>query len=502
MHTRRMQNGLFDSLGTLFARAGQPAAGAFPVVSESFDRRYAAWRAAHKIEPPQKIEYTPQIDVIAEKGVRDDVLRAQTYPHCKLLRDGSGDGEYVLYLFKGDILHPDALLHFAAALNAAPRADLLFADEDMHRAGARVCPHFKCDLNTVNLLSYNCIGRPLLVRRKLHDASGGMTAFTEDASYAYALRCAMRCAHASHIGEVLLSRAAPPAISDTEGRAAIDAYLNESGMDGYAVAGLCKNTFRLRTSLRTKELVSIIIPNKNNVRRLRRLLESIEQNALYPYYRIRIVDAGSENLDTLRYYELLRGNRAADILTMPSESMAALWNFGARSAKGALLLFLRPDTVMDTPGFLVPMMDQAHRPLAGAVGCAVTDGEGTALAAGTAGASLCENVPWLGQTVRATALLHGACVMLQSDLFFHAGCFDETYFSAGGAAAELCIRLMRRDKSNIFTPAVSVSVHGADVTPTAKERERLEDALRPLSQYDPYLSPLWTEVLQTRDPTH
>ena len=497
-----MQNGLLDSLGTLFARAGQSSAGAFPVVSESYNRRYAAWRAAHRIEPPQKIEYAPQIDVIAEKGVHDDALRTQTYPHCKLLRDDSGDGEYVLYLFKGDILHPDALLHFAAALNASPRADLLFADEDLHRAGARLCPQFKCDLNAVNLLSYNCIGRPLLVRRKLHDAAGGMAAFTDDAAYAYALRCALHSAHAAHIDAVLLSRAALPALSDTEGRACIDAYLQKGGLDGYAVAGLCKNTFRLRTSLRAKEQISIIIPNKNNVRRLRRLLESIEQNALYPYYRIRIVDAGSENLDILRYYELLRANGAADILTMPSESMAALWNFGARSAKGAILLFLRPDTVMDTPGFLVPMLDQAHRALAGAVGCAVADAEGTPLAAGTASANLCENVPWLSQTVRATALLHGACVMLQSDLFFRAGCFDETYFSAGGAAAELCIRLMRRGQTNIFTPAVSALVHGADVTPTAKERERLEDALRPLSQYDPYLSARWTEVLETRDLNH
>ncbi|MDO5111570.1 MAG: glycosyltransferase [Clostridia bacterium] len=493
-----MRNGLLDSLETLFARAGQPPAGAFPVVSEAFNRRYAAWRRTYQPSAAVMGEYTPHIDVIGEKGVPDDALKSQTYRRCTLLRDAPGEGEYLMYLFKGDVLHPDALRHFVAALNASPRPDLLFADEDVHRAGARLHPHFKCALNNVDLLSYNCIGRPLLVRRSLHDAAKPMTAFSEEAAYAYTLRCALRAARTAHIDEVLLSRAALPALSDTQGRACIDAYLQARGWDGYAVGGLCKNTFRLRTSLRAKEQVSIIIPNKNNVRRLRRLLESIEQNALYPYYRIRIVDAGSENLDTLRYYELLRANRAADVLTMPSESTAALWNFGARSAKGALLLFLRPDTVMDTPGFLVPLMDQTHRAEAGVVGCAMASGDGALLAAGTAPAVLCENVPWLGQSVRAASLLHGACAMLTSDLFFHAGCFDETFFSAGGAVAEMCIRLMRRGQSNIYTPAVTATVTGTDASPSEKERERLEDVLRPLSQRDPCLSPRWMEVWDSR----
>ncbi len=493
-----MRNGLLDTLETLFARAGQPPAGAFPVVSAAFERRYAAWRAAHRPALPALGEYTPHIDVIAQKGVPNDALQAQTYPHCTLLRDAPGEGEYVLYLFKGDILHPDALLYFAAALNTSPRPDLLFADEDVHRAGARLCPHFKCALNEVNLLSYNCIGRPMLVRRELHNAAGPLAAFTDDAAYDYALRCALHSDKPAHIGEVLLSRAAFPALSDTAGRASIDAYLQARDMDGYAVAGLCKNTFRFRTSLRAKERVSIIIPNKDNVRNLRRLLESIEQNALYPYYRIRVVDAGSQNLDTLRYYELLRANRAADVLVMPSRSMAALWNFGARSAKGSLLLFLRPDTIMDTPGFLVPLLDQAHRPQAGAVGCAVTGPDGEPLAAGTASATLCENVPWLGRSVRAAALLHSACVMLQSDLFFRAGCFDETFATAGGAVAEFCMRLGYRERTNIYTPAVSVTAVKKDDPPSEKERQRLEDVLRPLSQHDPSLSPRWTQVWQTK----
>lgn len=490
-----MKEKLFSAIGDLFADAGQSPASAFPRAGEEFNRRYALWLRAQTAQTPEQPAYVPPIDVIVQKGAASDALSGQSYPRFNLLREGEkGEGEYIMYLFAGDRLDPDALMWLARGMGGLyEHADLLYADEDLLQNGRRRDPLFKTAPNEIDLLSFNSIGRPLLVRCDLHEKAGAMQGWNDAEAYAYALRCAARCTRPVHVPRLLLSRGAPLKMDAASGRAAIDAYLKIRSQDGYAVNGECANTFRIRGSSRGKERVCMIIPNKNDLKILRRLLESLEQNALYPHYRILIVDHGTEDLDTLRYYELLRSNGAAEIIRCESDNLAVLWNFGARKANSPFLLFLRTNAELITPGFVSPMMEYARRTNAGALGCRCVDDQGAPLPEAMLSRDLLENIPWMLQSVRAVSILRGECIMLRQDVFFGCGAFDES-LDAAGAAAELCVRLQRRGRTNIMLGGVRVKVRPEHRPVTEKERLRLYDTLRPFAQGDPRCSGNWSAV--------
>lgn len=490
-----MKEKLFAAIGELFASSGKADTPAFPRSSEEFNRRYAIWLRNKTEKSANTPAYAPQIDVIAQKGVPQDALTNQSYPNFRLIREGEAvEGEYLTYLFEGDRLSSDALSCLCGGIGGLyGRADLIYADEDRYEKETRKDPLFKTNLNEIDLLSFDCIGRPLLVRRDLYEKAGPMKGWSDGEAYAFALRCAAYCTRPVHVGRILLSRRKAWDINPAEGRAAIDAYLKIRSQDGYAVNGESANTFRVRGNVKGKERVAMIVPNKNGLSALRRLLESLEQNALYPEYRILIIDHGTEDLETLRYYELLRSNGAAEIIRGGVDNTAALWNIGAKKARCPFLLFLRTGAEIQTPGFVTQMAEYARRRNAGAVGCRCVDAQGKPLPEGTVSRDLFENVPWLEKSVRATSILRGECLMLSSEVFFNAGAFDET-LDAAGSAAELCIRLQRRGRSNISIGNLRVCVRSEGRGASDKEKLRLYDTLRPFIYGDPSFSGDWSAV--------
>lgn len=497
--------GLMNILSALFPRAGDTyAAGAFPYVSEEFDRRYAIWLEEQaKVPAPTPSEketpYRPLLSIVGEAGVDQATLRAQTYSHWELVADpAEAQGDYFLYLHAGDKLAPEALLCFIEALNMPHRPDLLYADEDVLQKGVRCAPRFKGALFTVNLLSYNCLGRPLMVSRALLMAAKPPAGFSPGEAYAFALRAAFRCAKSVHIDRVLLSRSGykhDPAAA----RAALDAFLQARRMPGYAVQGKRPDTCRIRLRERDCPHIAVILPNRNGTAALRRLLESIERNALYPNYRILILDYGTQDLDTLRYYDLLRANRAATVIFTGEETpyLAKLWNRGARAARCSLLLFMKPETEILTPDFLLALAELALREEAGAVSASLASDGRPVPVSPLLSAALIENLPFLQETIHAAALLRGDCMMIRSEVFFEAGGFDET-FAYVGADLELSLRLMRRGRIGAVTPYALCRACGMELTPNQKDRMRLKDTLRPLKAGDPALSGRYKEVWEGR----
>ena len=82
-------------------------------------------------------------------------------------------GDYIAFLDHDDILEPDALFHYVAALNNAAegeRPQVLFCDEDMfQKTGEWGQPVFKTKLNVDLLYSHNCVTHFLMVEKALID---------------------------------------------------------------------------------------------------------------------------------------------------------------------------------------------------------------------------------------------------------------------------------------------------------------------------------------------
>lgn len=85
-------------------------------------------------------------------------------------------GGYIAFLDHDDILEPDVLFHYIAALNKTAQDDrpqVLFCDEDMfQKAGEWGQPVFKTKLNVDLLYSHNCVTHFLMVEKALIDRIG------------------------------------------------------------------------------------------------------------------------------------------------------------------------------------------------------------------------------------------------------------------------------------------------------------------------------------------
>ena len=470
-----MKPRLMDILDTVAALAGdREPPGALCFAPEAYERAYAEYLKQQPQPPhlPEQVQYIPLFSVIAEEGVPDDALDTQLYPHHELIRKGEPvNGEYILYLHEGDVLTPDALHTLAVALDRARGSDFIYADEDRLSGGQRHSPSFKPEFSLFTLLSYNYIGRPLTVSRTLHEASGGLSGPGPELEYAYALRCAGACKHPLHVPQVLCSCAklSPPPQPERM-RKILDTFLQGRDAQAFSANGLWAGSSRMRRNLQKDPPITVILPNRDHADRLRRFLERLDDTVLYLNYRVCIVDAASSDAKTLRYYALLKKNKAAKVVRgrVAATSYAALCNRGAKPVRAGLLLFMTPDTLPASDGWMYALAELASTSGIGAAGPKITDGQGYILEAGRALVSedrvqseriyagaedevyeLLKNRSI--NTIRAVQALGSGCLMFSSAAFHACGGFDET-LAQEDAVTDLCLRLAAMGLACVYTP--------------------------------------------------
>ncbi len=390
-------------------------------------------------------------------------------------------GAYYLYLAPGDRLAPDALYAMIQALQTNPYADIVFSDEDrIDIENVRHMPFFKPDFSKYTLMCYNCIGRPLIVSKAVHSLAGGYIGATAADYYEYIIKCAQNTKEAVHIARILLtaqdSAADEPkveyGIEDMKRR--INGTLGKNNKKGLCLHGMVESTQRIAYSFK-KPAVGIVIPNADSFEFLRRCVESITMQSSFECYRIFIADNPNAQDELRRYLDLLKHNKVATIvpnngtLTRP-----VIMNECARYAVSDLILFIDGNAEIFTPDFIEQMAGIAVRKDVGAVGGKLTDASNNILSVGMVIGmkGWCESPysgtpddcsDWLKASFtsvqRNVSAISGSFMMLRGETFFSVGMFDET-FTDVGYDTELCIRLARRQLSNVFTPYAAAQLNG------------------------------------------
>lgn len=514
-----------DAIAALFAAITErkPAAVCYAPEEEygAFWARHAADAGTLAAQRQTELHFMPKFLIRLfsldekKKAARTQAsLAAQSYTNWSIAGDRQENFDFVMFLAEGDVLAPDALFHFAETINANPMAELLYADEDVLLPdGAHVDPVCKPEYSELTQLSYNMIGRPFAVSQMLYTRSGGLRIPDTGASipaleYDYTLRCAAHTRHIAHIPRILCARSERPGtIPSAAGIAAVDAYLAATGQPGSAATGAFAGSFRVRVPLGRSGRTTIVIPNRNGVDSLRRLLESIEEYEAFERYELVIADGDSRDPRTLRYYDILEKNKAAKIVRSKKDGFAALCNLGAAEAQSEALLFLCRDAQVLTPDWLRALREQISRPGVGAAGGKLVSVGRRIVSAGDV-AGLCGwlNSPYTGEpddtnearknlfvnAIRRVTMLPGACMMVLSNTFENLNGFDET-FSDAGADMDFCLRLFRRGLASAYTPFAALLLHGT--LPRIEDastltRMRCYDTLRPmLAAGDPFYSP-------------
>ena len=136
--------------------------------------------------------------------------------------------------------------------------------------------------------------------------------------------------------------------------------------------------YRVIYHLPSQPLVSILIPNRDSAQMLSRCVDSLGRGS-YANWELLVVENGSTDPAMAGYYEQLKKQPHVRVLEWARPfNYAAVNNFAVTHARGDLVLFLNPDTIVTAAALdqLVAIIDS--RPDVAIVGPRIVDGTGRA----------------------------------------------------------------------------------------------------------------------------
>ncbi|MEN9799828.1 MAG: hypothetical protein RL653_3525 [Pseudomonadota bacterium] len=390
-------------------------------------------------------------------------------------------GEYVAFLDHDDTLNRHALAAVACALADHPGVDVLYSDEDRpDEQGNRQRPFFKPGFSPDLLRAVNYVCHLLVVRRSLLEKLGGLSLGLDGAQdHDLVLRLSEHTSAIHHVPSVLYhwryrpaSASGSAAAFDRASRAGQRAV--QAHLDRVAPGARVDRTpvgYRVRYPVQGEPLVSLVVPFKDRPELLGQLWTSLQQTR-YRRFELLLVSNQSTHPDTHAFLEGLEDPRVRKLEWNHPFNYSAINNFGARHARGDLLVFLNNDVEVVDPGWLDELVSQAQRPDVGAVGPLLLFPDGAIQHAGVvlglhgfAGHPFwrfpdqAQMTPF-GHAYWARNLLAvtGACLAVRRPLFDAVGGFDER-FEVCGSDVELCLRLGAGGRRVVYTPHARLLHH-------------------------------------------
>ena len=403
--------------------------------------------------------------------------REHVDPMINALEKASGD--YVILVNVGDRPAPNLLDEITNSLNISPEHDIVYYDEDTLASDGvtRQDPFFKPDWSPELMLSTNYLTHAAF-RRSLLDKIINQAALIEPDFGDLIFRCIEKTAHIHHIPKVLYHKGQSDRTGHVGSNLAshprrVKKHLQRVGIKDASTsiseAGETKVSWPV-----DERLVSIIIPTKDHVEYLQTCMSSIQKLTAYNNYEIILVDSGSEEYLTQKYYAEIQNDPA--ILIVEYEPGGAFnfntaLNTGARHARGEILLFLNNDTEVIHHDWLDEIVRWANRPEIGVVGAKLLYPDGTIQHAGIvvgleghashvfSGMQEGSSGPYGSvEWYRNYSAVTGACMALRRDVFDQIGGFSEEYrlvFSD----VEICLRAIKAGYRNVYTPYAKLIHH-------------------------------------------
>ncbi len=421
-------------------------------------------------------------------------------------------GDYLGFLDHDDLLAPTALYMNAMAISETD-ADVVYSDEDHITEKGKHCnPLHKPDFSIDLLYSQMYICHFTTVRKKLFDKLGGFdSAFDGSQDYDLMLRLTEHTKNIYHIPAILYhwretagstaANAEAKPYAHEAGRRALDAHLKRRyGELARAEEGDYLFCFDARfDNLHDTPLISIIIPMKDHSKLSDGCVRSILNVSTYQNFEILILDNRSEKPETFKWFEKIqRVDPRVRVITANMEfNWAMLNNFGAKQAKGELLVFLNNDTEVISPDWLERLSENARRPDVGVVGGLLLYEDDTIQHAGIvvgmngmadhvfkAMAPVHFGSPYISPMMnRNCVAVTGALHAIERVKLDRIGGYDESFIICG-SDVELCIRAYEYGYNNLYN--AHIRLHHLESKSRSSYIPPI-DFKRSLQCYDPYL---------------
>jgi GT2 family glycosyltransferase len=478
---------------------------------------YPGWELCMADDASNRPETLAAIEAAARSDPRVKTVRLERRSGISAATNAAlklATGDYVGFLDHDDLLKPHALAQVVRWVSADPDLDLLYSDEDkLDPKGRMTEARWKPDWSPNLLLCQNYVCHFLVVRRSLVERLGGLRSdYDGSQDYDLVLRVADEVPpeHIAHIPDPLYSwrqheRSAASAGDNKPwawmaAQRALGDWLRrreERGVPGgWTEEGAWFDVHRVRFRRLGEPKVSVIIPTRNGRHLLQRCLESLIWRTVYNNFELVIVDNQSDDPETLEFLATVPGR----VLRYPHTfNYARQVNMAAASVECDLLVFLNNDTEVMTADWLDRLIEQAMRPEVGAVGprLYLPDGraqhEGILIGMWRGHANSVEWGNWwrMGDLLRDTSAVTGACMATRPGVFFRVGGYDERLRVAYNDV-DYCLRLHQAGYQVVYEPDARLYhaegstrglVEDPEDAPTFNER------WRPRSSCDPYYNP-------------
>jgi glycosyltransferase involved in cell wall biosynthesis len=435
-----------------------------------------------------------EVRKILERYERDDkrikVVFREKNGHISAASNSAltlASGDWVALLDHDDILPEHALALVAQAIVANPDGGLIYSDEDkIDENGQRFSPHFKSDWNPELFRSQNMISHLGVYRRELIIKVGGFrVGFEGSQDHDLALRCsehldARQIVHIPHVlyhwrvhSESTASSGNIKTYAPEAGLKAVLEHLQRSG-----IAGDVELTpffqYRVRYSVPDPApRVTLIIPTRNGLHLIRQCVESIIEKTTYPNYEILIVDNGSDDKNTLTYFESLKAISTIRIMRDDREfNYSALNNAAVKFSSGELVALINNDIEVITPAWLDEMVGLAMQPHVGAVGAHLFYPDDTVQHAGVItgiGGIACHphknlkrylpGYNYRVQAIQALSAVTGACLLVRKSTYLEVGGLNEDELKIAYNDVDFCLKVREAGYRNVWTPYAELYHH-------------------------------------------
>lgn len=436
-------------------------------------------------------------------------------------------GEYIGLLDHDDELSPNALYEVVKYFQNNRAADMIYSDEDkIDINGNRTDPFFKPDWSQDMFLSHMYTCHFGVYRKKIIDEIRGFReGYDGSQDYDLVLRFIEKTNSIYHIPKILYhwrtSTGSTAGSLDskkyafTAAKKAINDFLRRNNIQGEVGDGFWLGSYHVKRKLLKTPLISIIIPTKDNVKILKRCIDSILKNTSYPNYEIVIVNNNSTDEKTYDYFKELKRTSRIKILEYKKDfNFSAINNFAVKSAAGEIILFLNNDTEVILKEWLSAMLEHAQRSEVGAVGCKLLYPDKTIQHAGVIlginyldGENIiAEHSPkyipynnhgYFGKAgvIHDLSAVTAACMMLRKDVFEEVGGFDENLAIAYNDV-DLCLKIREKGYLIVYTPYAELYHHESQSRGHDDTLEKRERFLKEIK----YIRKKWGQVIDKGDP--
>lgn len=323
--------------------------------------------------PGEIVEYVQRVQARDERII---LLVAQESRVLSML-----DGEYGLWLTAGDRLSYLALYYWVEVINKQPEVIAWYCDSDYLDAdGKRHSPHFRPDWNRELYYAQDYIGSCCLFHLPAIRQGSNPEELTMHAEqYDLLLRMLKKPPEdqVGHIPKVLYHHS--PDGQQTKRmqkkaangqRQALRSHFSRLGKDAEVSSGLLAHTHRILYSLPdTLPAVTLIIPTRDQVKILKKCVESVLQQTEYPDCEILVVDNGSRESATKLYLDRLQANHGVRVIVYDKPfNFAAINNKAVCMTNTEMVCLLNNDIEVISPDWLMEMVRYAVQPEIGCVG--------------------------------------------------------------------------------------------------------------------------------------